>query len=185
MKKKKIIITSLLATAIAASGAVAGTYAYFSSTKEAPSSVKMAKVDLDVSFKEDTLGVYSMGVKQEGNAFENGGEASFIDLESEGKTVRGLSLDRISPGDSVKFSLAINNKSNIAVKYRVNISASEEDCPLTLTGASAWEKIDAGGEIPDKEIEIALPKDAGNEYQNKNYEVLINVEAIQANAIED
>lgn len=185
MKKRNIIITSLLATLIAASGAVAGTYAYFSASKEAPSSVKMAKVDLDVTFKEDTLEVYSMGNKQEGNVFENGGEASFKDYQVDGKTVKGLSLDRICPGDSVKFSLSLLNKSNIAIKYRASISTSDEDCPLTLTGASTWAKIDAGAEIPDKQIEISLPRDAGNEYQNKSYEVLINVEAIQANAIED
>ncbi len=186
MKKKKILIASVLAAAIASSGVIAGTYAYFSATKEAPSSVKMAKVDLDVSFKETTLEVYSMGAKQEGSIFENGGEASFKDFVIEGKTVKGLSLDRICPGDSVKFSLSLDNKSNIAIKYRVAISIpGEEDCPLQLEGASSWARVDVGGEIPEQQIEILLPKTAGNAYQNKSYEVLINVEAIQANAIED
>ncbi len=183
-KKKKTIVMSLLTSIIGLSGAIGGTYAIFSAVKTSTTNIKMAKVDLETSFKEDTLKTYSMGVLQESGAFENGGSASFVDLDVDGNVVRGLSLERISPGDSVKFSAALKNKSNIAIQYRVQIAlADESDCPLLLSGAKDWARIVAGGEIEDQEFEISFPKESGNEYQEKSFEVLLNFEAVQANAI--
>lgn len=183
-RKKKTIVISLLASLIGLSGAIGGTYAIFNAIKTSPANIKTAKVDLEVSFKEDTLKTYSMGVLQENGVFENGGSASFADLDVSGQSVRGLSLERISPGDSVKFSMALKNKSNIAIQYRVQITLNgESDCPFLLSGDKDWARIVAGGEINDQELEISLPKTSGNEYQEKTYEVLINCEAVQANAI--
>lgn len=186
MKKNKVLMASAIVALLSASGAVAGSYAYFSASKEAPASVKMAKVDLEVSIKENSLELYSMDEKQEGNKFENGGEAKFTTLTLNGASVKALSLDRVSPGDAVKFNLGINNLSNIAVAYKISIALADttQDCPFTITGeVTDWQKIAAAEAIPDQPVSIAFPKEKENEYQDKSYTILINVNAIQANAI--
>ena len=157
MKKNKVLMVSAIVALLSASGAVAGSYAYFSASKEAPASFKMAKVDLEVSIKENSLELYSMDEKQEGNKFENGGEAKFTTLTLNGASVKALSLDRVSPGDAVKFNLGINNLSNIAVAYKISIALADttQDCPFTITGeVTDWQKIAAAEAIPDQPVSI-------------------------------
>lgn len=168
-------------------GAIGGTYAYFSSSVQAPSQIKMAKVDIQLNLKKDSLKTYSMGIEQDKGKFENGGSAKFADIIVSGQRQRGLKLSLLSPGDSVKFSIGIDNGSNIAILYRISLSLSsdERNCPLQIIGASSWSEVDALAEIANQEVEITFPKESGNEYQNQEYEILIRAEAIQANAFND
>ncbi len=182
-KNKRKLVLSLLALAFVTTGIIEGTYAYFSNTGQAPTQIKMAKVDIGLSIDEGSLKTYSMGVEQESGSFENGGRASFQSITVSGENQRCLILGSLTPGDSLSFSLGIENRSNIAILYRIALRLNSEDaCPLQLTGAKDWSKVDALGEIEDEQIEIAFPVESGNEYQNREYEILIRAEAVQANA---
>ena len=111
-----------------------------------------------------------MGVEQAEGTFENGGKAEF-------DTNAVLNSQLLTPGDAAKFTVKIDNSNNISIKYRVVLSFEEELASGLVSkalfnneeyslngGATKWFGLEANADIPDVEVEIALPVEARNEY---------------------
>lgn len=127
--------------------------------------------------------------------FINGGLATLTDEQT-------LTLDRVTPGDKVTLKLKMTNESNVNIKYRLRVNAitdtgifdeldirvNNEEL-LGVTRVDAWTVWTAPGtpeqKVKEVPIEIALPIDAGNEYQNKSTSIRFRVEAVQGNASVD
>ena len=121
--------------------------------------------------------------------FTNGGTAEYVAAENE------LTLDRVTPGDKVKCNVSIGNESNVNIKYRVVVTVTSglklfralkvKINNTNLTGVSRvgnWTWLPANQSIDDIPVEIYLPIEAGNEYQDLSTAMTISVEAVQGNA---
>lgn len=190
MKKSAKILSSLTAIAMSASLVVGGTYALFTSESKVNVAVTSGKVKVLATIDDDFL-TYSMGEQTAVNGvFYNRGTASF-NGESE------LVLDRVAPGDMVKFDINVDNQSNIDVQYRVSMNV-EGDLKNALVAevdgvefksgqASAW-TFDAWEdntatvdfEIP---VSVEFPATCGDEYQESSAVITFKVEAVQANGL--
>ena len=118
--KMKILITSIATLVLCLALIVGSTMAIFTST--ATINVAVTAGDLAVTaeidsavevrsdlFKEvDDLTGYAVG-----NTFANTGTAT---IDDEGK----LQIERMTPGDAVKFDIVVTNSSNVALQYRVH-----------------------------------------------------------------
>ena len=189
--KKRTILTSLMSVAMLATIASGATYALFTSEDTTNIAVTAGKVDLTANIVNvETWSLendYSAAGRSDGS-FTMGGSA----LVS-GSTV---TLDRIVPGDRVKFKVAGTNNSNVNIQYRVSIQAKDtykllEGLKIEINGniysslygyKTAWASLNPGTAFEDIEISIELPKEAGNEYQDLTANLVILVEAVQGNA---
>ncbi|MBE6141484.1 MAG: hypothetical protein E7175_01385 [Erysipelotrichaceae bacterium] len=221
-KTTKGLVLSALAALSFASIAAGTTYALFTSKTETNIEVSSGKIN--VSANLSGLQVYSAvfdseteyheelqsGTREEGgltqHLFSNGGYAAYDDTHSL------FIIDRITPGDLVKFSFAVANDSNVSFKYRFSYVAIDTDEnpdtsyldlikgmdtsikvgsaePVTYRGLAkyqtAWEVKSADASLDNVEYSLSLPVAAGNQYQNKNAKILVSFEAVQANAYTD
>ena len=122
--------------------------------------------------------------------FTNGGTA-----ELEGAK---LTLTNVTPGDKVALDINVKNESNVAIKYRTRIDVTGEtdtklfealeisingDAQNKKTTISRWETwLPTATSEKVVPVTIALPINAGNEYQEKSIELTFAVEAVQGNA---
>ncbi len=184
--KKRIVLSAILVITLSFCLLTGATFALFTSESEVNIAVTSGKVNVVAEIKDIEL--YSMDNKQDGSVFENGGTASY-DSDT-GK----LTLVNATPGDKVKFNIVVTNNSNITIQYRVNWTVdgvlsealvAKADEKELVNGSSDWTKWD----IPVNEsetkvisVEVELPIEAGNEYQEKTADIKFLVEAVQGNA---
>jgi hypothetical protein len=130
-----------------------------------------------------------MGVEQKTyGTFENGGFAKFDEKSN-------LKLDLLTPGDKANFIVKVDNNSNVNIKYQITLAMEGELAPALaskvtiagkeyslIDGKTGYIDLAAGLDIPDVEVEVELPLEAGNEYQEKSANITVNVEALQGNA---
>lgn len=197
--KKKLIITAAVTAALMAAGAVGGTIAYFTSESKTTASIEAGIVRMSMEAKN--LKLYSLDVERTvAEGFENGGKATLEDAV--------LKLEKMTPGDKVEFDLALENHSNVLIKYQLLHSFSNEkagvDINDELTYATAKlsrglvfsMKDEHGNEapasmtqlapssdavLPTYHVSVELPVDAGNEFQGATSDVIFNLFAVQAN----
>lgn len=214
--KGKLILSSLAMIAVAGGIAGGATYALFTDNNVADVAITSGKVKVSTSISdlktysivpdsEGTIldefgGKYSQPATNVNGVFTNGGTTSY---DSGNNLVK---LDKVTPGDKATFNLAINNFSNVTIKYRVNvikvtpegvskqdsdilfsglkITVGDKDLSKELTYKTDWTVVNPTEQtkIFDETVSIELPADAGNIYQNKSTSIRINVEAVQANA---
>lgn len=206
--KKKTLLSAVLAIVLCMSLIAGSTFALFTSESKVNIAVTSGKVEVNAEIKGLTL--YSATTENTGSVagtiasgnhagtyyyesvspnFTNGGTAV---LSDENGT---LTLDRVTPGDKVNFNVGIANESNVNIKYRVIVNVTSglklfnalkvKIDGTSLTGVSrtgAWTSLAAKGKISDIPVEIYLPIEAGNEYQNLSTAMTISVEAVQSNA---
>ncbi len=201
-QKTSIIFTSLGALTLAGFVAAGATYALFTSESKTNIAVTSGKVNVTATI--DNIQTYS-GVNLTGDAasdnivsteepgvFSTGGTASFA-TENENK----LTLSNMVPGDKVTFDVVITNYSNVAAKYR-NVVAKGEDTGLfsgleikidgkDFVGTKIFsEYADLGteGNVITIPVEVNLPSDRDDSYQNTKTELYFNVEAVQGNVFD-
>ena len=123
MKKKTSAIIASLATIVMCTNlAVGATYALFTSESEVNIAVSSGKVDVkaalaNLEYQTLTVNTWTPATDNK-TTFDNlGGSA-----EINGAT---LTLDKIVPGDAVKFDVKITNESTVNVKYRVLVENDE------------------------------------------------------------
>ena len=132
-------------------------------------------------------------------------------VSSEGELV----IDKMTPGDEVKFTIDVTNSSNVAVQYRINAvstigeNTEKKDLSEVLTytvmingnavtmqttdtagkeAASAWIAVDAGAAIESLEVIAAFPNgtpEHDNPYQEATAKIAFTLEAVQANGIDN
>ena len=187
--KKKVLLTSMMSIAMLASIASGATYALFTAEDSTNIAVTAGKVAVDAYVDENSLKTYSMGVEQKTyGTFENGGFAKFDEKSN-------LKLDLLTPGDKASFVVKVDNNSNVNIKYQITLAMEGELAPALaskvtiagkeyslIDGQTGYIDLAAGKDIPDVEVEVELPVEAGNKYQEKSANITVNVEALQGNA---
>ena len=197
---KRNVVISVLTICLLLLLLTGSTYALFTDSASANIVVGSAKVDVEVEIAG--VKTYSLGVEQASGQFELGGTASVNESTGE------LALVRVAPGDKVEFTLDIENKSNITILEKVRfVNTTTKVNPLltnlVITIAGTEYEFDANGnfvtadgkevswdKIPveaqkDVVITIELPKEAGNNCQEKSVTLQVILEAYQGNATED
>lgn len=146
----------------------------------------------------DENGVHYQSTETEINGtFTNKGTASYAAADN------ALNLVNITPGDRVTFNVALSaGQTNIDFKYRVNFEYLSQDQTLakglttklqigtaeaqTFVGllryTSEWKEASPSSTLPALAFDIELPVNKGNEYQNKNGQFVLGIEAVQGNA---
>jgi hypothetical protein len=204
--KKKTLFSSICAIVLCLSLMAGSTFALFTSESKVDISVTSGKVKVTATVDDMTL--YSATTEDTGSlagtiasgshagtyyyeevspTFTNSGTAEYADGT--------LTLDRVTPGDKVNFNVGITNESNVNIKYRVLVTVTSglklfnalkvKIDGTSLSGVSrtgAWTSLVANGSISDIPVEIYLPIEAGNEFQDLSTNLSITVEAVQGNA---
>ena len=121
--KKKALITSILMVALCLCLIAGSTYALFTSKEELR--IEVAAGNVEVSAKIDTaLETWSLGedaaTPRTDGSFANGGSAKV-------GTDGALVISNMTPGDSVRFTIKMENKSTVAVRYNVKAVSNAAD----------------------------------------------------------
>lgn len=184
--KRNIILSALLIIMLCVSLISGATYALFTSTSEVNIAVTSGKVEVVATV--ENLQTYSMNqLTTENGLFTTGGTAI---LEN-----GTLTLNRIVPGDKVTFNIRVKNNSNVTIWFKTIINKLEDNglfdgLNITLDGIQyngnliEENYVQLQPSSADKLIQVVveLPKEAGNEYQEKTCKIVYKVEAIQGNA---
>ena len=186
--KKRVIATSLMSVAMLASIATGATYALFTAEDTTNIAVTSGRVSIDAMVDQGSLKTYSLGNEQVNGGFQNGGTAKFDEKSN-------LSLNLLTPGDSATFNIKTVNYSNINIKYRIKMVAEGDLVPGLklkakigeveynfIDSITNWTSLAANALIPDIQVSVELPLEAGNEYQEKTAKLSFVVEAVQGNA---
>ena len=199
-KKTSAIIASLATIAMCTNLAVGATYALFTSESEVNIAVSSGKVDVkaalaNLEYQTLTVNTWTPATDNK-TTFDNLGGGAEIN----GAT---LTLDKIVPGDAVKFDVKITNESTVNVKYRVLVENDESkdlglfdgldvkvnDQEFEGEAISKWTELaPTTVDVETVNVEIALPNTGDpaidNQYngQNNSCEIVVSVEAVQGNA---
>lgn len=189
--KTKIIVSSILVIALCFSMIAGATFALFTSKDTVDISVTSGKVNVQAVVLKDTLATSSFGVAQAAGEFENGGYAT-IDADS------NLILTNVAPGDKATFKIQVTNNSNVDIQYRVKWAVTGELAEYLEATAAGEVLVDHTTDwdfwaIPTKneeqvktiDVSVFLPREIGDEAQEKSAVIAFAVEAIQGNAIID
>ena len=191
--KKKVLLTSVVTIILCLCLIAGSTYALFTSNSSVSIVVQSATVQVNASVA--SLKTWSLEDKVRDDttdrkgAFSNGGKAY---IDANGK----LQIEKMSPGDVVQVTIHVANGSNIDTKCRAMITSSNNTGLLNLLDPNSlqfnWTStLPVGGSYaklaPNENgtivLTFELPKNAGNEYQNKSVDIQVLVEAIQANGV--
>ncbi len=181
--KKKLLLTSILSIIMCASLIVGATMALFTSESKVNIAVSSGKVEVLATIDEASVATKELGdtdyTQGTGNTF-----AGDVDVNAASGTV---TINKLVPGDGVKFDINIVNNSNTSVKYRTRAIVENgfdlySAMDITYNGVQpVWTLLDPAENIATVEVELVLPEDAGNAYQDKAAEFKFIVEAIQGN----
>ncbi len=213
--KKKVLLSSIVTIAVCLCLIAGSTFALFTDKEEVSIVVSSANVDLVANVGELTLysakadangnlkdenGNKYIHEQQDGLFFSNGGKASYDATEME------LNIERITPGDKIEFPISATNNSDVAIQYRYVIKCTDEataqlltrgensmfftvsSYPVVVKGqafVSNWETLQPGQDMEEVIVTFELPVAAGNEYQNREANFVITIEAVQANGVVD
>ena len=195
--KKKTLITSALSIALCLSIASGATFALFSDTEEMNIVFSAANIEMeadveDFAYRTANITDWTTATNRQ-TTFDNvGGNASYSDGT--------LSLNKLVPGDEVKFTVVTENKSDIKVRYRTlvkNVEAADtglfealnisiNDMAFTESRANTWSLLDIGEDPEEISVVVSFPMTglddpSNNLYQGKSCAIQICVEAIQGN----
>ena len=184
--KNKIIISSILTIALCLSMIAGSTFALFTSKSQTNIAVTSGKLEVVANINDD-LALTSLGVAQTGT-FANGGTAEIVTVDG----IPTLELYRLTPGDSVSFSITVENKSNVAMKYQFAWDVDGELYPYLTATVDGVAIVDsetdwalwntANGTTQTFVVVITLPETVGNEAQGLTASINFTVNAIQGNA---
>ncbi len=204
-KTTKVILSSALTMGLCASLIAGSTLAMFSSRSNVNVAITSGKVDVVASVDEDSLTAYSTvwnegkmqyeEVEQRDDHFHAGGFYSY--------SAGALTFTNIAAGDAVEFKLNIENKSTLAIQYRVQLTVPTQQesgdpqgdlvkemqvsfdggDPVTIgdesTIAQKWsEPVDVGAPITAHTVKISVPAELeGN--QGESCLLHVSVYAVQ------
>ena len=198
--KKKVLLSSIATIALCLCLIAGSTFALFTSQSEVNIAVTAGKVDVEANIADLTLysvkanptsGTvideygYKYDYEKQNSVFANGGTATLVGNE--------LTLDKVTPGDKVTFTIEIENTSDVATKYRTLVYCTANNGLLkgleigldgnTFNGFAytEWTSLEAGADIADVAVTVELPVNAGNEYQATSASLGFIVEAVQGN----
>ena len=198
--KRVGLISSVLTVLICLTLIVGSTFALFTSEYKVSVSVTSANVDLVATVDDTSLKTWSYNQTEadaQDGELVNGGLASIEDEKS-------LVLQRFTPGDTVKFNINLENKSDISIKYRVKMVSTGVENYVDLTPALAVTVIigqteyslnsttpetpyisaTANEVLGPVTVVITFPDaDDNNDYKTAKAEIVFTIEAIQGNGV--
>lgn len=214
--KKKILLSSIMTIAVCFCLIVGSTYALFTDSQTMNIAVTSGTVDITAEIVKPVVtsakplanGGYDypdmpVSVNADGSfegSFANGGTVTYaVDAQT---NTPALSIDKITPGDAVKFQIVGTNESDVNIKYRCVIELVDGDkeffdgeygLTVLIDGveydyhdgfSSKWVEltINDSKDITFHTVEIKLPIEAGNEYQGLAAKLNVTLEAVQGNA---
>lgn len=180
--KKKALISSILTIALCLSLIAGSTFALFTSESAVNVAVTSGNVNVIATIENEDWGSELGAMLPE----------TEINFDKTGNTV---TMDKIVPGDWVSFDLRIKNLSDISVNTRTLIQKVADTglwngLVVTIDGEiyngatkkTDWTLIEPGSADVIVSVKVALPVDAGNDYQGKSCKLSYTVEAVQGNA---
>lgn len=201
---KKSLILSFITLLLSLSVVVGGTFALF--TAETHNDIVVSSGRVSMTGESGNLKIYSTRMagdeepdgydaKQRGFVFQLMEGMDFLYGGNAVLDGAHLYLNGIKPGDRATYDITCANSSNVEVAYRISIS-SENTALLSVlelkvagetitspTGKTDWQRLPIGVSPEVITVSVYLSVDAGNEYQNSYAEIVIQVEAIQSNAV--
>ena len=116
--KKKVLLSSILTIVLCLALIVGSTYALFTSGNDVNVAITAGKLEVVATINGGlvTRSLEDADTVNRGGAFSNGGEAVLTNGE--------LVISRMTPGDYVKFVIDVENKSDVALKYRVSATSA-------------------------------------------------------------
>lgn len=194
--KKKVLLSSIVTIAICLCMIAGSTYALFTDTAKTDITVTAGTVDIEAALANlQTKSLEQAAFDNDGN-FTNGGTAT---LNNDGT----VTLDLLTPGDEVKFDVNVANKSNVSVKYKVNITselAQDQDgndlvdlfpalvCQLNVNGTAYnlgdYIELPATDTEETVSVTVSFPNgtaDHDNQFQGAGCKLIVTIEAVQAN----
>ena len=190
---KRSILTTIIVAVICIVIVTGSTFSLFTSKTGTNIAINSGTVNMTAIIDSETLALYSMGARM-GDNFANGGSASFND------EVTSITLDKMTPGDSVRFNIILTNSSTVDFKYRVTCTVdgklaealvSTANGDTVINGNSGWLTWDETGNTKTLEIEISFPEglygadySQYDQYMNETATIDFKVEAVQANGVE-
>lgn len=196
--KRKALISAGLTAALMLAGVVGGTVAYF--TSEAKTDITIEAGQVRVSLVASNFVKKSLGQTMTGT-WENGGDATIDGLN--------VTLQNMTPGDSVEFDLTFSNLSNVEIKYALFYQFGNERTGKQNNAALTYatSKLSRGLEVeitnednveygalvhisPNSanvvhHVVISLPEEAGNEFQGASALLSFSAYASQFNMPQD
>ena len=193
MKSKKGILVGAIATIALCVSIVAGaTFALFTSETGTNVAVKSGTVNVTATIK-DVVATHGEWNEEEGAYIKTAGLLAGENAAALDEKKQTLTLTNIAPTDKVTFKIAVQNDSNVPIKYRTIVACTKDDGlagglsvtldeqKFTTSAIGEWTQLAANGEIADVNVAVELPFDADNKYQNKSCTLSYKVEAVQAN----
>ena len=195
--KKKILLASALTIALCISIIAGSTYALFVDDTAVSIAVTAGNLDVTASIENGKLLTHSAGdaaeFSREGS-FANGGMA-VIDPDNSSNIL----ISSMTPGDKIRFNVAVENNSNIAIRYRVvwksNASETEADLAdalnvtvqvneneqLNVTDrGSDYYNVSANGEVTTFTVTVEFPdREDNNSFRGAMGDLSFVVEAVQ------
>ena len=185
--KKRVLITSAVTIILCLCLIAGSTFALFTSSASASIVVQSATVSVSASIS----GLKAFSRDVECTNKDDNGNLIFVNGGTVGLVGNQLTLNRMTPGDKVTFTINVLNGSNITTKCQVTTSYSSTTtpslgealtvrCDSELPTDGTWINMTPGqgGTI---DVTVELPVDTGNAYQNKDVTVTILVSAVQGN----
>ncbi len=195
--KKKIILSSIAVITLCLCLIAGSTYALFTETTTVNIAVTAGDLNITAEVVKDSEELRSLkDADGEFNrdVFANGGDAT---LEN-----GLLKINRMTPGDAVRFKVVVNNTGNVAAKYHVKWDIQD------VQGEPQWKEVlkisvyDANGKLLSTDDYSALGAPGQNSvfvvvvefengtpgrdnpYQGKAVDVQFTVEAVQENGVD-
>ena len=188
----------VIALCLAAVGGV--TYSWFSDSEEAEIEVTAAEIDLKltgVSGTATSAGMGSNTITNNTAQFPIGGKVTVSSSAfSSSSSAHDITIKNIAPGDTLDLTISGTLKNTISVwiegscKIKENGNPVPADCLLTATPISF--KIDGttvtnpvaaneGTRNITASTSISLAENAGNDYQNRTFDITLTVDVVQQN----
>ncbi len=186
--KSKTFVGALLSIALCVSLITGATFAIFTSEANVNIAVTSGTVKVTATIDKD-----SVQSKQLYGDYEKGSDKTYAQSVTVGEN--SVAIDKMVPGDGVKFNINVTNLSNVTVSYRTSWQAITESdllgaLTITIDGEEYngyttygnWGTFNVGEDSKTVEVAIELKEEVGNEYQSEKVELAFAVEAVQGNA---
>jgi predicted ribosomally synthesized peptide with SipW-like signal peptide len=207
--KKKALLFSILTIAACLCIIAGSTFALFSSSTTVNVAVTAANVEVVASI-DSAMKTWSLNdtTYRTDKTFTNGGSVGIVENTNSQK----LEIVRMTPGDNLEFVIKVENKSNVALQYRLHavsellantpkdltealvITAKVDGVDYPVTGTeniSAWipAPLNNGeaGAITDIVVTIEFPNGTeahDNEFKKAGAAITFTVEAVQGNGVD-
>ncbi len=193
--KRRIVFTSVVTIVLCLCILTGSTFALFTSEDKVNIAVTAGVVNLTATIDDKSIDYFTVRTINNTDTttyhsttnFENGGIA---ELQS-----GTLSIQRMTPGDKLDFTINLTNNSNVDIKYCVVWTFNDSAAGINNSkGKNLHEVIDVIGEKSwtdwkanesknkTTEVIIHLPDEVGNDYQQAGASINFVVYAIQGNA---